>query len=169
MNRKFTELEQNRRNKLDQYKSMGVNPYSREVEYTDNSITLAEKYDRLSKEELHEQKHQSSVVFRIMTTRGPFLVGKDTHGAMQAYVGKDFDAKVLELKETLDLGDIVKVKGEVMKTNTGTLTVRAEELTLITKSLKPLPEKFHGLKDVEERYRRRYVDLMMNDEVKNVF
>ena len=169
MNRKLTELEQIRRNKLAQYKEMNINPYSRDVEHSDNSITLQEKYGKFSKEELHEQKNVASVVFRIMTTRGPFLVGKDTHGAVQAYVGKDFDAKVLELKDTLDLGDIIKVEGEVMKTNTGTLSVRAEKLTLMTKSLKPLPEKFHGLKDVEERYRRRYVDLMMNDDVKNVF
>jgi len=104
-----------------------------------------------------------------MTKRGPFIVIKDTFGTTQGYVGKDFDQSVRDLAETLDLGDIVRFEGEVMKTGTGVISVRAQQLDLITKSLRPLPEKFHGLKDVEERYRRRYVDLIMNDEVKKTF
>lgn len=169
MERKLTELELVRRAKLEKYKEMGVNPYSRRVDYEDNSVSLKEKYDQYTKEELHEKKFTTSTVFRIMNARGPFLAGKDSKGTVQAYIGKDFDANVIALKETLDIGDIIRVEGEVMKTNTGELTVRGEKLELITKSLRPLPEKFHGLKDVEERYRRRYVDLIMNDEVKQTF
>lgn len=169
MDRKFTELEQIRREKLAKYKEMGVKPWSRKVDYSDNSKTLNEKYDKFTKEELHDKKEVASVIGRIMTKRGPFIIIKDAFGTTQGYVGKNFDKEVLELAETLDLGDIVRFEGEVMKTGTGVVSVRAQKLDLITKSLRPLPEKFHGLKDVEERYRRRYVDLIMNDEVKETF
>ena len=169
MKRKFTELEQVRRDKLDKYKEMGINPYSRTTESTDNSVSLTEKYEQYTKAELEEKGFQASVIFRILTQRGPFLVGKDSQGPVQSYIGKNFSEEVLALKSTLDIGDIVRVEGTVMKTGTGALTVRGEKLELITKSLRPLPEKFHGLTDVEERYRRRYVDLLVNEDVKNVF
>lgn len=169
MERKLTELEQIRREKLSKYKEMGVKPWSKKIDFSDNSKTLNDKFNNFTKEELHDKKEIVSVVGRIMTKRGPFIVIKDSFGTTQGYVGKDFDKQVLDLVSTLDIGDIVRFEGEVMKTGTGVISVRANKLTLITKSLKPLPEKFHGLKDVEERYRRRYLDLLMNDEVKKTF
>lgn len=169
MNRKFTELELLRRNKIEEYKKEGINPYSRDVEFSATSKKLHEEYDQFTKEELEEKKAKESSIFRLMTMRGPFLVGKDSTGKVQAYVPKDLSAKIIELKNSLDLGDIIKVSGIVMKTKTGEVTIKAKDIKLITKSLKPLPEKFHGLKDVEERYRRRYLDLIMNEETKNTF
>lgn len=169
MERKLTQLEQIRRAKLEKYASMGVNPFSRRVDYSDNSQSLEQKFGKFTKEELETQNNRASVVGRIMTMRGPFIVGKDSTGPIQGYVGKDAAEQIKELKDTLDLGDIVRLEGQVIKTNTGTLTIHVDVLTLITKSLKPLPEKFHGLVDVEERYRRRYVDLIMNEDVKNIF
>lgn len=169
MDRKLTELELIRRNKLEKIKALGINPYSRNVQHTDSSKTLEEKYGKFSKEELHEKKIISSLVGRVMTTRGPFIIGKDSTGPIQAYIAKKEFSEIVELIKFLDLGDIVRFEGEVMKTQTGTLTIRASKFEILSKSLKPLPEKFHGLKDVEERYRRRYLDLIMNDDVKETF
>ncbi len=169
MERKHNELELARRAKLTKYKEMGIEPWSREVDFTDTSISLEEKFEQFSKEELHEKKEQASVVGRVLTIRGPFVIGKDSSGPVQAYIAKNDFPEVAALVKTLDIGDIVKFEGEVMKTGTGALTIRASRVVLLSKSLRPLPEKFHGLKDVEERYRRRYVDLIVNDEVKKRF
>ena len=169
MERKFNELELTRRAKLEKYKEMGVDAWSSAPKFSDNSKSLAEKFDKFSKEELHDKKETASVVGRIMTTRGPFVSCKDSEGNIQAYIAKKEFPEIGDLVKTLDIGDIVFFSGEVMKTNTGAITIRANEFTLLSKSLKPLPEKFHGLKDVEERYRRRYLDLIMNDETKKTF
>ncbi|WKX02366.1 lysine--tRNA ligase [Candidatus Mycoplasma mahonii] len=169
MSRKFTELELVRREKIKKYHEIGIKPWSAKKDFSDNSKSLEDKYGKFSKEELHEQKTQASVVCRIMTTRGPFIIGKDSTGPLQAYIAKKTFPKIDQLVKTLDIGDIIFFEGEVMKTSTGSLTIRASKLSLLAKSLRPLPEKFHGLKDVEERYRRRYVDLIVNDDVKNIF
>ena len=166
MKRKFTEIEKIRREKITKIKELGFLPWSRNVDYVDNSKTLHEKFNNLSKEELEKQKNISSTVGRIMTMRGPFIICQDSEGIVQAYVSKDIDNKIIDL---LDIGDIIRFEGIVMKTNTGTISIRASKLEILSKSLKPLPEKFHGLKDVEERYRRRYLDLIMNNEVKKTF
>ena len=169
MERKFNELELARRSKLDKYKEMNIKPWAAAQKFSDTSKSLDEKFGKFSKDELHDKKETASVVCRIMTTRGPFIIGKDSTGPVQAYIAKKDFPDVAELAKTLDLGDIVLFEGEVMKTNTGTITIRASKLVLLSKSLRPLPEKFHGLKDVEERYRRRYVDLIVNNEVKKTF
>ena len=169
MERKLTELEQIRRNKIEKLTQMGINPFSRDIAFSDNSTTLIKKYNQFTREQLEEKNHQASVIFRIMTMRGPFIVGKDAYGPVQAYAGKELDAQIQEIKNLLDIGDIIKIEGTVMKTKTGALTVKAKKINITTKSLRPLPEKFHGLKDIEERYRHRYVDLIMNDEVKKIF
>ena len=169
MERKLTELEQVRRNKLEGIKELGFNPYSRHVEHSDDSKTLDEKYSQYSKEELKEKGFTASLVGRVMTTRGPFIIGKDSKGTIQAYIAKKEFPEIEKVVKLTDIGDIVRFEGEVMKTQTGTLTIRATKFEILTKSLKPLPEKFHGLKDVEERYRRRYLDLIMNDDVKETF
>ena len=169
MQRKFNELELVRRNKLDKYKELNVSPWAPAGELSDTSKTLFDKYDKYSKEELHDKEFTATVAGRIMAKRGPFLMCKDSSGKLQAYIAKKQFPEMATLVATLDIGDIVSFSGIVMKTNTGTVTIHAEEVTLLTKSLKPLPEKFHGLKDVEERYRRRYLDLIMNDDAKKTF
>ena len=169
MERKLSELELVRRNKLETMKEQGMKPYSRNVDHSDDSASLEEKYGKFSKEELHEKKFTASLVGRVMTTRGPFVIGKDSKGPIQAYIAKDEFEEVTKAVKFVDLGDIVRFEGEVMKTQTGTLTIRASKFEILSKSLKPLPEKFHGLKDVEERYRRRYLDLIMNNDVKETF
>ena len=169
MPRKLTELEQIRRAKLSKYAELGINPWSKKMDFSDNSQTLIKKYQKFTKDELNNKKDKASVVGRIMTKRGPFIVVKDSLGVAQGYISKDLDNTLLDLVNTLDIGDIVRFEGEVMKTGTDIVSIRVKDLNLITKSLRPLPEKFHGLKDVEERYRRRYLDLLMNDDVKKTF
>ena len=111
------------------------------------------------------------MLYRIMG-KSSFLTVKDSTGNIQAYiqrdkVGDDFYNNVF--KKLIDIGDIVGIKGTIFKTKTGEITIYANEIKLLTKSINPLPEKFHGLTDMELRYRQRYVDLIMNDEVKEVF
>ena len=169
MERKLTELEKVRRDKIEKLKEIGQDAWSREVSYSDKSNTLKEKYDKYSKEELHDRDDQASVIGRVVTKRGPFVVCKDVAGQVQAYIAKKEFPKVAEVVELVDLGDIVRFEGKVMKTNTGEITIRATKFDMITKSLRPMPEKFHGIKDVEEKYRRRYLDLLMNEETVKTF
>ncbi|CAM9148269.1 lysine--tRNA ligase [Mycoplasma marinum] len=169
MERKFTEQEQIRRNKLNKYEEMGIKPYASKKDFSHTSKTLEEEFSQFSKEELHDKKNIASVTGRIMGTRGPFIIAKDPSGQLQAYIAKKEFPEMAELVKTLDTGDYIWFEGEVMKTNTGALTIRASKLTLLSKSLRPLPEKFHGLQDVEERRRRRYVDLIMSEETRVKF
>ncbi len=169
MSRKFTEQEQVRRDKLAKYEEMGVKPYAPKQDFTHTSAQLEKEFGEFTKDELHEKKIIVSVTGRMMGSRGPFIVAKDPSGQLQAYIAKKEFPEMAELTKTLDAGDYVWFEGEVMKTNTGAITIRASKFTLLSKSLRPLPEKFHGLQDVEERRRRRYVDLIMSEETKNRF
>ena len=169
MKRQFTELELIRREKVKKLQENKVNPWSRDVNFTDNSKTLKKKFQHFSKEELLSQKEIVSTIFRVMIKRGPFIVGKDSFGSIQVFIPKKEHPEINDFIKNIDIGDFIFVEGSMMKTDTGELTIRSSKAKLIVKSLKPLPEKFHGLKDVEERYRRRYLDLIMNDEVKETF
>lgn len=166
MSFKYTEQELIRRKKLDFYKDNNIEAFKlaydlKNIEYSDQ---LAKKYEDISKEELESQNISTAIAGRIMTMRGPFIVLQDYHGRIQAYFNKKEHVELAKLVNTLDLGDIVYIEGTVMKTHTGEVSVRTSDLKLLTKSLRPLPEKFHGLTDVEERYRRRYVDMIMNHD-----
>jgi len=109
-----------------------------------------------------------------MTKRGKGKAGfahiQDVSGQIQIYVRKDaVGDEAYEIFKTLDLGDIVGVRGDIFRTNMGELSIKVDEFYLLTKSLRPLPEKYHGLKDIEQRYRQRYLDLITNMESKNTF
>ncbi len=169
MKRQFTEQEQIRRDKLKKYEEMGIKPFGNLLKPSHTSKSLKKEFDEFSKEELHDKKITASVAGRIMGTRGPFIIAKDSTGNLQAYIAKKEFENIAKLADSLDTGDIIWFEGEVMKTNTGELTIRASKLELLTKSLRPLPEKFHGLQDVEEQRRRRYVDLIMSEETKERF
>jgi len=123
-----------------------------------------------SKEELETLGHRAKVAGRIMANRGAFLVLQDMSGRIQAYVDKKTlpEELVQEIK-TWDIGDIVGVEGPVHKSGKGDLYVYLENAQLLTKSLRPLPDKYHGLQDQEIRYRQRYIDLIMNEEVRRTF
>lgn len=131
---------------------------------------LQNKYSEKTKEELLEINQQARVAGRIMAKRGPFLLLQDMSGRIQAYIDrKGLEKTLVKDIDTWDIGDIIGVSGPVSKSGKGDLYVKMEEVVLLTKSLRPLPEKFHGLTDQEQRYRMRYVDLIMNQESRNTF
>ncbi|BCV33844.1 MULTISPECIES: lysine--tRNA ligase [Shewanella] len=122
-----------------------------------------------SKEELESLGFKTAIAGRIMAKRGPFLVLQDVSGRIQAYAGKEVQADLKERYQGLDIGDIVGVKGTLHLSGKGDLYVNMEEYQLLTKALRPLPEKFHGLTDQETRYRQRYVDLIVNQDSRDAF
>lgn len=167
-------MEQHRLDKLKKITEQNKQPY---VNYhkVDFDITdVTKKYKDTDKEDLPERTEIFDVAGRIMALRefgkAAFMTIKDRTGSIQIYVKKgEIPDEDYEVFRATDIGDIVGIKGFLFKTKTGELTICATELRLLTKALRDLPEKWHGLKDVETRYRQRYVDLMVNDEVKKTF
>lgn len=158
-----------RREKMEAIREEGSDPFGKRFERTANSQELHEKYDSNTKEELHDMALSASIAGRMMTKRGKGKAGfahlQDREGQIQIYVRKDeVGDENYEVFKRADLGDFFGVTGEVMKTNTGEVSIKAKEITLLTKSLRPMPEKYHGLTNVEQRYRQRYLDLISNRE-----
>jgi lysyl-tRNA synthetase class 2 len=166
-----------RREKLQQLIDLGIDPFGEKFERTAYTDELLKEWDQYSKEELVEKEDDSQAVVagRLMTKRGKGKAGfahiQDINGQIQIYVRKDQigEEDFTNVWKQADLGDIVGVKGVMFKTNTGELSIKAKEFTILTKALRPLPDKYHGLKDVEERYRRRYLDLITSEDSKNTF
>lgn len=163
-----------RREKLDFYNERNVNPFGGKFGRTHYADDLVEKYDQFSKEELEEKDDEVTIAGRVMTKRGKGKAGfahvQDLSGQIQIYVRKDTVGEdAYDIFKSVDMGDIVGVTGVMFKTKVGELSVKASEFTLLTKSLRPLPEKYHGLKDVEQRYRQRYLDLITNPDSKQTF
>jgi len=127
------------------------------------------EFGQYTKAELEGMEIQRSIAGRIMAKRGPFLVIQDVSGRIQAYAGKDVQKDLKETFQGLDIGDIIGVTGQLHLSGKGDLYVNMEQYQLLTKALRPLPEKFHGLTDQETRYRQRYVDLIVNEESRNAF
>lgn len=169
-----SELLRIRREKLDELRGLGIDPFGKKYERDAMAGEILAQYDPLTKEELDEKQVEVSVAGRIMAKRvmgkASFAHIQDLSGKIQLYVRQD---SVPESKyaafNVLDLGDIVGVTGEVFKTKTGETTIKVKDLEVLSKSLYPLPDKYHGLKDVELRYRQRYVDLIVNPEVQQTF
>ncbi|GBU11086.1 lysine tRNA synthetase [Erysipelotrichaceae bacterium] len=171
---KLNEQEIIRREKMEQLREKGIAPFGAAYKRTATSEKLHRKFDQIDKERLAEGLHTASIAGRIMTKRGKGKAGfaniQDGDGIIQIYVKQDIvgeDAYAIFL--AADLGDIIGVKGEIFKTNMGELSIRATEFTHLTKAIRPLPEKYHGLTDIEERYRRRYLDLITNGEARETF
>ncbi|MGE0992011.1 lysine--tRNA ligase [Bacillus sp. GMa5/2] len=163
-----------RREKLHNLREQGIDPFGKRFERTNSTTDLVSLYGEFSKEELEEKGITVSIAGRIMTKRGKGKAGfahiQDLHGQVQIYVRKDtVGDEEYELFTTADLGDLVGIEGKVFKTNVGELSVKATGFTLLTKSLRPLPDKYHGLKDVEQRYRQRYLDLITSMESRETF
>lgn len=130
---------------------------------------LQKQYDEFTKEELAEKGQVVSIAGRVMAKRGPFLVIQDMSGRIQAYAPKEAQKFMKAEWGGLDIGDILGIKGELHKSGRGALYVNMDSYELLTKSLRPLPEKFHGLTDQEQRYRQRYVDLIVNEDSRRTF
>jgi lysyl-tRNA synthetase class 2 len=163
-----------RREKLKQIEALGQQVYPRKYEFTHTIPQILAEYSKKTAEQLESPRVNVRVAGRIMAIR---LMGKAGFAhlqqdgqRLQIYVKKDaVGDKGFELYKLLDLGDHIGVRGYLFRTRTGELSVHVEEITFLSKDLLPLPEKWHGLTDVELRYRQRYVDLVMNPEVREVF
>lgn len=171
--REYTDQELARREKASKIREMGMDPFGHRFERTDFSSDVKDKVIGLSHDEVLEKNIHVVVAGRIMFIRkmgkASFFTIKDKKGPIQVYISiNDVGEETYTLFKTADIGDIVGVEGNVMLTQTGEVTIKCFKYTHLVKSLRPLPEKFHGLQDVEERYRRRYVDLMINDESRRV-
>ena len=171
--RKFSEQELVRREKLKELVEKGIDPFGQRFDVTAYSKEIKETYGDKTHEELEELAIEVSVAGRIMTKRRKgkvcFMHIQDRDGQIQLYIRKDTVGEdVYEIIKKGDIGDIVGVKGTVFMTNTGECSIKVSSYTHLTKALRPLPEKYHGLTDVEERYRRRYVDLIMNEDARKI-
>lgn len=170
----LNEQMQVRREKLATYYEQGLDPFGGKFVRTNDAMELQDLYDEFTKEELEEKQVATTLAGRVMTKRGKGKVGfthiQDASGQIQLYVRKDeIGEEAYEVFKSVDIGDIVGVTGVVFKTNVGELSIQAKEFTLLSKSLRPLPDKYHGLQDIEIRYRKRYLDLITNEESRNVF
>jgi len=163
-------LIEERREKLKALRAAGQ-PYPNDFRRQDLAVALHERFAALSKEELEAQKPAASVAGRMMLKRvmgkASFATLQDGSGRIQVYITQETPG--YEAFKHWDLGDIVGAEGNVFKTMKGELTVNAKGIRLLAKALRPLPEKFHGLADQELRYRQRYVDLVVNPEVRQIF
>ncbi|UTV27295.1 lysine--tRNA ligase [Photobacterium atrarenae] len=157
-----------RRAKLDMIReSCKANGHPNDFRRDSLAADLQAKFGELSKEALEEAGHVVAIAGRVMAKRGPFLAIQDVSGRIQAYAAKDVQKALKAQYGGLDIGDIIGVKGELHKSGKGDLYVNMNEYELLTKALRPLPEKFHGLTDQEMRYRQRYVDLIVNEDSRN--
>ena len=169
--REFTDQELVRREKAEKLKELGLDPYGERFDRTGFAAEIKEKYASVEHEKFEKINDTYKVAGRIMFIRkmgkASFFSIQDKTGKLQIYISiNDIGEDAYNLFKTADIGDIVGVEGKVMKTGTGEVTLKCLKYTHLVKALRPLPEKFHGLTDVEERYRRRYVDLIMNEESK---
>ncbi|MFF2797868.1 MULTISPECIES: lysine--tRNA ligase [Lysinibacillus] len=163
-----------RRQKMTAIRENGQDPFGSRFERTHLSTEVREQFADQTKEQLEENLQEVIIAGRIMTKRGKGKAGfahiQDLGGQIQIYVRQDHvGEEAYELFKQADLGDIVGIRGNVFRTQVGELSVKAEGFTFLSKALRPMPEKFHGLQDVEQRYRQRYLDLMTNEDSKTTF
>ncbi|MBL4953541.1 lysine--tRNA ligase [Neobacillus sp. YIM B02564] len=163
-----------RREKMAEMRANGIDPFGKRFERTHLAKDIIDAYESLTNEELEEKNISVRLAGRIMTKRGKGKAGfahiQDLSGQIQIYVRQDaVGEESYKIFTSADLGDIVGVAGHVFKTKTGELSIKVLDFTFLSKALRPLPDKFHGLKDVEQRYRQRYLDLIMNQESKETF
>ncbi|OLP63273.1 Lysine--tRNA ligase [Bacillus pumilus] len=173
-NEELNDQFQVRRDKMNKMREEGIDPFGERYDRSHQSAQIIAEYDELSKEDLEGKEAHVTIAGRMMTKRGKGKAGfahiQDLAGQIQIYVRKDsVGEEAYELFKSSDLGDIIGVSGTVFKTNVGELSIKATSFEVLTKALRPLPDKYHGLKDVEQRYRQRYLDLIVNPESKQTF
>ena len=171
--RELSEQEIVRREKAEKLRNMGLDPFGHRYDKEDYASDIVEKYKDIDHDAFESMNDTAKVAGRIMFIRrmgkASFFTIQDITGSVLIYISiNDVGEDTYELFKSADIGDIVGVYGKIMKTKTGEVTIKCLEYTHLVKALRPLPEKFHGLTDIEERYRRRYVDLIMNEESRRV-
>ena len=174
MERRLTDQELVRREKMEKIRTLGMDPFGHKFDRKDYALDIKEKYANVEHDEFEKLDISATVAGRIMFIRkmgkASFFTIKDKTGKIQIYISiNDIGEEAYSLFKTADIGDFVGVTGKIMKTQTGEITIKCLEYTHLVKALRPLPEKFHGLKDMDLRYRQRYTDLIVNPEVKENF
>ncbi len=169
----LTDQEIVRREKLQKLTAKGIDPFGQKFLTTHHSVEAKKLAEGKTHDELEAAAMKTSIAGRLVLLRNmgkaSFVTIQDKLGSIQAYIRKDvIGDESYSIFELADLGDIVGVQGTLMLTKTGEITVKVTTYTHLVKSLRPLPEKYHGLSDVEERYRRRYVDLIVNEDARKV-
>jgi lysyl-tRNA synthetase class 2 len=169
----INELIEQRIKKLTELRQSGIEPFGSSFYAEDHASELLNKFGSVEKEALEANPVSCSLAGRIISMRdfgkAAFAHIQDTTGKIQVYFKKDMLGEKQIIVKKLDIGDIIGLKGKLFRTKTNELTVEVNDIVFLTKSLKPLPEKWHGLKDIETRYRQRYVDLIVNPEVRQTF
>lgn len=164
---------QQRRHKLEKLRELGIDPYPRRFAFTRPIGEILSELRDKTAEELESLHQKERVCGRIMAIRGHGKVGflnlKQENEQIQVYLRKDQLGDQFAIFECLDLGDFLGAEGELFRTKSGELTVKADQITFLSKAMRPLPEKRHGLQDVELRYRQRYLDLLSNPETRRIF
>src|SRR5213594_3756457 len=160
--------------KLDQLRRLGIDPFGGKFDVQDRAGDLIARYGTATKEALEQKPVTTTIAGRVIALRwfgkAAFASLQDGVDAIQVYLKKDvLGEQGFALADLLDIGDWIGVSGPLFRTKTNELTIEVKQLTLLCKSLRPLPEKWHGLTDVETRYRQRYVDLVANPPVAEVF
>lgn len=171
--KEVNELIQERIKKLKRLRASGIEPYGGSFDVRERAKDIVERYGHLNRAELESKNSNCTVAGRIIALRdfgrASFAHLQDATGKIQVYFRKDTLGANYNILKNLDIGDIVGLSGRVFKTKTDELTIEVKDITLLCKSLRPLPEKWHGLRDIETRYRQRYVDLIVNPQVRGVF
>jgi len=163
-----------RRKKLDEFAKEGINPFANDFKVSHTSQQIRERFEQMEANELEKVKEEFFLAGRIMAIRNfgkaAFIHIQDRKGKIQAYIQKDLiGSKNFNIFNKFDIGDFVGIRGGVCLTRTKELTIKVNQIRLLTKSLRPLPEKWHGLSNIETRYRQRHLDLLVNPRVKEVF
>jgi lysyl-tRNA synthetase class 2 len=171
---KTSNLFEDRKRKAEDLKAAGVHLYPAGYRCTITASEATARFGGMDEGTLEENRGSFSLAGRIMSLRdfgkASFIHIKDRTGRIQAYVRRDkVGEERFKIFKLMDIGDFIGIRGTFFRTRTGELTVLADEIALLSKSMRPLPEKFHGLTDVETRYRQRYLDLIVNDGVKDLF
>jgi len=169
----INDLIEQRIRKLQELRQMGIEPFGSSFYAEDHAAELLNRFGSEAKESLEANHVLCSIAGRVVSLRdfgkAAFAHLQDTTGRIQVYFRKDIVGEKHPLIKKLDIGDIIGVKGRLFRTKTDELTVEVGDFVFLTKSVRPLPEKWHGLKDIETRYRQRYVDLIVNPEVRQTF
>src|SRR5208337_4713416 len=169
----INDLTEQRLKKLNELRLSGTDPYDGKFDPEAHAEDLKALHCNDTKEYFEADAVYTSVAGRLVAMRdfgkASFAHIQDSTGKVQIYLKKDVLNEQYALVKKLDIGDIVGVSGRIFRTKTDELTIEVKKIVLLCKSLRPLPEKWHGLKDIEIRYRQRYVDLIVNPEVKDIF
>jgi lysyl-tRNA synthetase class 2 len=169
-----SELIRRRKEKIESLKADGIDLYPNDVKLTDTTSSLIDRFGAMDQEALSGVSERFAVAGRLMALRNfgkaAFITIQDRRGRIQGFVSKaTLDEKTVSIFKRLDIGDIIMISGKIFRTKTGELTIEVEALRLLSKAIHPLPEKWHGLTDIETKYRQRHLDLIVNPEVREVF